>query len=174
MQTLQSTPRKWLKCAHLFFGCLWGGGAAAMLLVALLFDPSRTGSLHARDMCMRLIDDWVVATGALGCLATGALFSGLTPWGFLRHRWIVLKWMVNLGFILFGLFFFLPLLDAMVRASGIQGRSALADPAYARNALFHLLSTLVMLGSLALVVCLSVFKPTLGQDRREKGRGRVP
>lgn len=68
------------------------------------------------------IDFLIVGPGAGGCFITGFLYARCTPWGFFKYNWIVAKWCANVGFILFGLLWFVPSLES--------GRHRRARPAH--------------------------------------------
>lgn len=73
-----ATQTKWLKTAHLITVACWLGGALALVLLhQLRFAGVAPGSeLHGIDRAAHLIDmGIVVLAGAMGCLATGLLYS---------------------------------------------------------------------------------------------------
>lgn len=165
MGTFGPQAMKWLKTAHVCCACLWGGGALSLVLLHWAVSPTSGDELFARDLCMKLIDDFVVSPGAVGCLLTGLLFAVYTPWGFFRHRWITLKWTLNVGFIAFGAIFFVPWLNTMSRISDLKRLAALEDPVYLRSAFMNRAAAVGMALSLFLLVWASIFKPW---DRRRK------
>ncbi len=106
VKNLSPSATKWLKLFHLVFASLWLTGGISLLLLHFL-TPLDAGSqtLKGWHMAMRKVDDFIVIPGAMGCLLTGLLYSSLTNWGWFRHRWITIKWVITVGGILFGTFF---------------------------------------------------------------------
>ena len=64
-------------------------GMAALSLLALrTADPALT---HAALWTAHVLDDDVLVPFALTTAYTGVMLGVLTPWGFVRHRWVVAK-----------------------------------------------------------------------------------
>jgi len=55
------------------------------------------GYLHILEM----IHDYK-ETAAIGSFLTGLLYSHLTNWGYLKHYWIIVKWVFTITFIVIG------------------------------------------------------------------------
>ncbi|SMF12954.1 hypothetical protein [Desulfovibrio gilichinskyi] len=155
--TPQST--KWVRAFHMLSACLWGGGALSMVLLHSVFTPNSGGELYARDICLKIIDEYVVTSGAFGCLITGFIFAWKTSWGFFKFRWVIIKWTVNVGFIIFGFLFYMPWLERMSEISGSIKLMALQTPEYLRNQLLNEITAFMVFGCLLLLVLISIFKP---------------
>jgi uncharacterized membrane protein len=153
--------QRWLKGAHLLCACCWIGGAVSLLLLyflkasvgsgAELFGVNR--SIHFVDMAV------VVIPGAFGSLLTGLLYSLCTEWGFFKHTWIVVKWVVTILAILFGTFYLGPWETGMMRISGELGLEALQNADYLHNQRMNLLFGALQLGVLIVTLFISIFKP---------------
>ena len=55
---------------------------------------------------MRLIDDIVVIPGAILTVVTGVIYGMFTNWGFFKHKWIIVKWILGITIIIVGIFVF--------------------------------------------------------------------
>ncbi len=161
MTELKGNTLKWVKTAHVFAACMWGGAALALVVVQFVLAPTTGDELHYRDLCMKVIDDYVVAPGALGCLATGLVFGLQTGWGFVRHGWIVIKWVMNIGFILFGAVYFIPWLNTAERLSRHMGIQALRNEDYIHAHTLNSVIVLLQAAALLALVGLTIFKPGL-------------
>ncbi len=159
MQKLTACQNKWVKTLHMLSACLWGGGALSMVLLHCIFTPRSGEALYGRDICLKIIDQYVVTAGAFGCLITGLIFALKSNWGFFRFKWIILKWTINIGFILFGFMFYMPWLDQMSKLSGNTGELILKTPEYLSSQLLNEISAYAVFGCLILLVWISVFKP---------------
>lgn len=160
MKTIGLKTRNWLKTIHILFACLWIGAAFCMLLLAPVRGPITNGDeLWAFNKAVKLIDDFIIIPSALGCLITGILFSLFTNWGFFKHKWITVKYIIAFGTILFGAFCLGPWVNGMEAISLSVRILALQDPAYmhyvAMNKYFGPLQTSI----LAVTIYISVFKP---------------
>lgn len=118
MELDKGVLKKCLKIAHLVFACLWGGGAISLSAVLCLFTPATVHETYVLSKILYNIDTFVVGVGALGCFATGLLYAKYTPWGFFKFRWIVAKFVINIGFILWGALWYVPRIKRSVR--GVQ------------------------------------------------------
>ena len=161
MKKLQPRHLRWLKVLHLTCVSCWIGGAVSLLLLyflksniddgAILYGINR--SIHHVDMAV------VVVPGAIGCLLTGLAYSTLSNWGFIKQRWITVKWIITVLAILFGTFFLGPWETAMMNISGELGLEALGDQEYLYNQRMNLWFGTLQAMTLVFTVWISVFKP---------------
>jgi hypothetical protein len=157
MAKLSAGGRAWLKGLHLLFAGLWIGGALSLIMLELLLPAAGGGDeLYAMHLCIRMVAVWIVIPTALGSLLTGALFCGLTNWGFFRYRWIVYKWIVTLAAAIFGVVWLGPWISSLLAIVG-QGREIAREaPDYDR-----LVQLVFYFGSLqALVLIATLFVST--------------
>jgi uncharacterized membrane protein len=162
----QLTPgqTRWLKIAHLLFASAWVGGALSLVLVQY-FKASLAAAedQYAVVACLKFIDDAVIIPGALGSLATGLLYSLLTPWGFAKYRWVAVKWVLTVALILFGTFFLGPWINGMAAIS--QAERALA----AGNATYRYYQTMNMLwGPVQLLITIGLIVTSVLKPWRKK------
>lgn len=100
--------KKYLKFFHLFFAALWGGGATSMVLLFCIYHPTTVHEQITLSKILFYLDFIIVGPGAGGCLITGLIYSTYANWGFFKFKWIVLKYIINIMFIAYGLLIFLP------------------------------------------------------------------
>ncbi|HBR06724.1 MAG TPA: hypothetical protein DD766_06845, partial [Desulfovibrio sp.] len=91
----------------------------------------------------------------------------LTPWGFFKQRWIVVKWIITVGGVVFGTFWLGPWLNSLGPISARLGLEALGDPAYVRAKSLNSLWGAVQTSTVVLAVFLSVLKPWGRKGRRD-------
>lgn len=56
----------------------------------------------------------MVIAGATGCFITGLLYGIITKWGFFKHRWLAVKWVLALFMMMSGTFAMGPCVDGNV------------------------------------------------------------
>ena len=154
--SLTGRGRLWLKAIHLSLSVVWLGTAICMNVLRIDRTPEH---LEGIDTAVLSLDHFVIVPASLGALITGFLESALTTWGFFRYRWVMLKWFVTVGAMLYGSLFQAQWARKLAALSHQLGTSALQDPTYSRLNLAYAvsgLSLIVLLGSLPLV---SVLKP---------------
>lgn len=149
----------WLKIIHLLFASLWIGGAASLLLVMTLSNPAGGDELYAAHAAMKIIDDYVIITGANGCLLTGLVYGIWTGWGFFRQNWLRVKWILLVLQISMGTFFLGPWLNGNVEIARTERAAAFTNPAFLDQASLNLFWGCVQILLLAFVYWISVNKP---------------
>ncbi|MEE9905154.1 hypothetical protein [Chlorobium sp.] len=161
MRKLSAKGLKWLKGFHLIAVGFWTGGALSLLSLYFLKNGITDGSeLHGINRSIHHVDmNIVVIPGAIGCLLTGLIYSLFSNWGFFRHTWLTVKWIVTVSAILFGTFFLGPWETAMMDISGNIGIAALQDPSYLWNQRMNLIFGSAQVLLLLATVFISIFKP---------------
>jgi hypothetical protein len=134
-------------------------------MIYALSLPETDGELYGYNIACKFVDDFVVIPGAIGCLLTGLLICLLTQWGFFKHRWIIIKWVLTVFCILFGTFYLSNTVNEQPHLSADEGVMALANPDYVSNHQDSLRGGLVQVVSIVFMFWLSVFKPLKGRGK---------
>jgi hypothetical protein len=87
---------------HLLFAFGWIIGGIALCLLLFITYPQSGDELYMRSIILKIVDDYFIIGGAMGALITGLIYSVWTNWGFFRHRWIIVKWIMIILQIAFG------------------------------------------------------------------------
>jgi len=161
MPKLSAKGLRWLKGFHLIAVSCWIGGAVALILLYFLKNGVTDGgvlyginqSIHHVDMVV------VVIPGAFGCLITGLVYSAFSNWGFFKHKWLIVKWIVTVAAILFGTFFLGPWETKMMEISGKLSMSSLNDQSYLYNQKMNVILGGIQCIVLMITVFISIFKP---------------
>lgn len=103
-----------MKAFHLLSAFSWTGGAFSMMILVFLVKPGESQGMQAFAVSLKMIDDWMVIIGAVGCFITGLLYGIATKWGFFKHRWIAVKWITALYMMISGTFAMGPCVDGNV------------------------------------------------------------
>jgi uncharacterized membrane protein len=168
MPKLGMKGRQVLKSFHIIAVSIWIGSGICLVIVPLRMKIESSEELAGMNSTLNFIDINILVPAAISCLVTGLLFSVFTNWGFVRHGWIILKWLVTVAAILFGTFFLGPWMDRIATISSETGPAAFADPIYLRlvylNIGFGSLQQLV----LTAMVFVSIFKPWPGLNLLRK------
>jgi uncharacterized membrane protein len=159
MQKIGIKGQKWLKSFHMLFVCLWVGGAVTLSSKQFFISPLDAGELYGIMAFMKYIDDWVIIPGAMGALITGLIYSIWTNWGWVKHRWVLIKWCICLYGVIFGTYPLGPWLNEMTSLSKMQGWAALANPVFMHNKKMLLLFGTLQAATLIFAVLISALKP---------------
>lgn len=159
MKKIGAKGQKWLKGFHIFFGCLWAGAAVCLVLTQAGISATDGKMLYGIDVTRKFIDDFIIIPGAIGSLATGLIYSIFTNWGFFKHNWITVKWIINIGGVIFGTFWLGPWLNGCPPISKELGMKALSDPTYIHNMTMNKWFGTAQALTIILAVFISVLKP---------------
>lgn len=94
LQALTLSPglRKLALTAHVATSVGWLGAVAAFLALAVAGLTARDALLvRATYLAMALTGWWVIVPLCLASLATGVVQALGTPWGLVRHYWVLIK-----------------------------------------------------------------------------------
>jgi len=152
---------KWLKGFHLIAVSCWLGGGVSLILLYFLKNGVTDGNiLYGINQSIHHVDIAVVVIpGAFGCLITGLIYSSFSNWGFFKHTWIIVKWIITIVAIISGTLFLGPWETAMLDISGKLGILSLSDAEYLYNEKMNLIFGTIQVLLLMFTIFISVFKP---------------
>ena len=104
MLKLNASWTKILKILHIFCAVLWAGGATGILLLIQCVHPEGGQGMSVHAQSLKFLDDYMVIVGANGCLLTGLLYSIFTNFGFVKYRWVTIKWLLTIFMMSSGTF----------------------------------------------------------------------
>lgn len=160
MKKLSSRGVKILKIIHLFFAILWIGGGIALLVVLFGINPMNGDELYMKSRIIQLIDDCLIIPGALASLFIGIVYGIWTNWGFFKHRWITVKWVVTVAQILFGTFALGPWVNETVEIADRMRDAAINDATLLHNLeMSRIWGTLQVALLILVFLVVSVLKP---------------
>ncbi len=158
MKKLGAKDMKVLKTCHLVFVMMWVVGVMAMAVINLI--EARSGDeLYMSLLISRFIDDVLVIPGAILTVITAIIYGVSSNWGFFKHRWITVKWIVSVVVVIVGTFYFSPKLDRCLEIADQLRDAAFSDPELISNSQISLYGAFAQAGILIVLVVISVFKP---------------
>ncbi len=158
MKRLNAKGMKVLKSCHLLLVMVWVVGVIAMAILYLL-KPESSDELYMTLKIILFIDWVLVIPGALLTIIVGIIYGIFTNWGFFKHRWILVKWVVSVVVILVGTFYYSPLLEEALEIANRTRDIALHDPLVISNMTQAFISASLQGLALMILVVISVFKP---------------
>lgn len=165
---LSAKGQKVLKIVHLVCAIAWIGSAIVMNTLRHLVPVDSVEGMYYVAAVLEAVDMDILVPGAVLCLLTGVVYGLFTNWGFFKHRWLIVKWVLTVFIIVFGTFYMGPRVkeNVVVGAALMSGSGDVA--AYWENVAASTWSGALQLVLLAVVVVVSVFKPW------KKGRKTKP
>ena len=159
MKKLSPGGMKWLKSFHIMFGCVWLGSAVCLAVSQFFVNPSNGMELYGINSAMHFMDYFVLVPGASGVLLTALIYSIWTNWGWLKHKWVAVKWLICLYGVIFGTYPLGPWQTGLTHISKEKGLTALLDPNYLHNRNMLYIFGTFQAATLIFAVFLSVLKP---------------
>ena len=158
MLQLNPTGTKILKILHLLVVMTWAVSIIAMWVLSWIsYDTGQELFMYYK--CMVWIDRFLTVPAAILSIGTGIFYGLLTPWGFFKQRWIIVKWIVcGVVILLASLVFYLACQHAYSTIlqnydASLNNNQVLTSLKMARDASFYQAIALIFL------VVISVFKP---------------
>jgi len=174
MKKLSVKPKNWLLSSHVAFGGIWFGTALCMIVIALSNRNTTNGDeLYAINSILKRLDDFVIIPAATLSLLTGGLLSWLTIWGFLKHYWVIVKWIATVTLIVFGTFWLSPWTNAMTAISEVERSQALQNPLYMFDQQAVLIGAIVQTFCILAIIGISVLKPWGRRNVKSRNQGEA-
>lgn len=162
---------------HVLSVVAWLGGAVCMLSLGLYMMKAESGEqLYYTLDNMHLIDGIMIRYTALVALLTGLALSVWTQWGLFKHYWIVIKLVLTVVLIVFGILYMSDWLSELIRGADRLRFEALQDAAFL-NASYSLMGgAIANIAALTFMTAISYFKPfgKLGKKKVPKQSGTQP
>ncbi|MGL5806722.1 MAG: hypothetical protein ACRC2R_04350 [Xenococcaceae cyanobacterium] len=160
MNKLTLKQKNWLLSFHIAVGGIWFGTALVMVAIAWKNQYTENGeSLYAIHSVLKLLDDFVIIPSATLSLLSGALLCGLTIWGFIKHYWVIAKWIVTVGLIVFGTLWLGPWTNAMTAMSEVEKLQVLENPIYMFDRVAVIIGGILTTLFLLAIIAISTLKP---------------
>ena len=159
MKKLNSSQVRILKIVHIFFFIMWIGGGLGLMALMFIADYALPDDIYMKTYSMKIIDDFMIIPGALGCLAAGIIYGVFTNWGFFKQNWLTVKWIMTTVQILFGTFALGPWLNGSVDIAYNLRGAALSDPQFLNNMMNIKIWGPIQVSLLIFMAVISVIKP---------------
>ncbi|GAA3276840.1 DUF2269 domain-containing protein [Dactylosporangium vinaceum] len=164
---MRPPARKLMLVLHVGASVGWLGAVAASLALGVLglatADPSRARGVY---LVLEPVGWWTLVPLSLASLLTGIVQSLGTPWGLVRHYWVLCKLLMNLvatGVLLLYMQTLTMLADLAADPDTSLAQLRTASP---------VVHAAAAIGLLLVALALSVYKPRglTGYGRRHQGR----
>lgn len=164
MRKIGSTGLKVLKMLHILMIVFFLGGIISSFALLIKLDLSDFEQVYSSYQIFNTVSDNVVKIGAQGTILLGAVYGFFTRFGFVKHKWLALKWILFIAQTFIGILVVDKLMVTNLSLLETEKAMALANPVFIHN---HYLRLYVVIGQIGLTLfalVLSVLKP---------GRSRV-
>lgn len=160
MKMLTPKGMKTLKFFHLVFIMMRTVGVVMMGL--LYWRPSANSLEFLYNQTTALFIDYaLVIPGAILTVITGIIYGLKTKWGFFKHRWLLVKWIVGVSIILIGTFGLHPIALETIEQATLSANDAICFPTDYFGIKLDIINIMALLRSIGLIflIWVSVIKP---------------
>lgn len=166
---LSLQQKNWILSFHIGFAALWTGTVLSMFLIALRNkDTANSDILFALNSAINLLDDVVVIPAAIGSVVTATLLCWQTNYGFFKFYWVIAKWILTTGLMIFGTFWLFPWGNTAEDIALTEGLNAFKNPIYLFDARGVLIGSLIQVSFLFAIIGISTLKPWGRRLMKEK------
>ncbi|WP_459502356.1 DUF2269 family protein [Bacillus sp. C1] len=133
MRKIGPNGMKWLKMIHVFLVVLFFGGILSSLVLNLHIDMTKYEESYLSYKTLIAISDNIVRWGAIGTLLIGFTYGFFTNWGFFKHRWVGVKFVLYIIQTIVGIFIIDKLMVTNMELLETQKEFALSNPVFIQN-----------------------------------------
>lgn len=157
---LSLQQKNWVLAFHIGFAALWTGTVLSMFLIALRNNSTANADiLFALNSVINLLDDFIVIPAAIGSVVTATLLCWQTNYGFFKFYWVITKWILTTGLIIFGTLWLFPWGNTAEAIAQSEGLNAFNNSIYKFDAKGVLIGTIIQVSLLFVIVVISTLKP---------------
>nr|WP_207627608.1 MULTISPECIES: DUF2269 family protein [Bacillaceae] len=150
---------KWLKIIHVFLVVLFFGGILSSVVLNLHLDFSNYDESYLGYKSLIIISDQIVRWGAIGTLLVGFTYGFFTNWGFFKHRWVGVKFVLYIIQTIVGIFVVDQLMVANMELLETQKEFALRNPVFIQNHEIRQVAVYFQVAVTSFIFIISFLKP---------------
>ena len=165
--------RKVALTAHVTASVGWLGSVAAFLVLAIAgLRNENPQTVRAAYLAMDLLAWYIIVPLCLASLTTGLVQALGTPWGLLRHYWVIIKLLITVLSTVILIVHMRPI----THIADAAAEAALGSTDFRRLRAQLVLDAAAAVGALLVATTLSIYKPrgTTGYGRRRPDVHRPP
>ena len=161
MKRLSSNGYKIVKIVHILSASIWiGSGIVVLFLLTFIINKNNLSEII---LTVHYIDLFIIIPANTVTMSTGFIFSIFSNWGFIKNKWIILKYCINFIPMILGGIIFAPIIFKMLSIINEIGEEAIIDSDFIKSKYIFNGSLIIILILLILAVCLTIFKPKFGK-----------
>lgn len=150
---------KGLKILHIFLAVLFLGGILSSFSLNANLNLSNYNDVYMTYKSLNIISDNIVKIGAQGTILLGVVYGLFTQWGFIKHKWLAVKWGLFIAQTFIGILVVDKLMVANLVLLETGNAATLSNPVFIQN---HYIRQYVVVAQIAFTIFalfVSVIKP---------------
>ncbi|KAB2334521.1 DUF2269 family protein [Cytobacillus depressus] len=133
MKKLGPIGMRWLKIIHVLLVVLFFGGILSSVALNLHINFTNYDESYLGYKNIIIISDHIIRWGAIGTLLVGFIYGFFTNWGFFKHRWVGVKFILFIVQTIVGIFIVDKLMMSNMELLETQKELALSNPIFIKN-----------------------------------------
>ncbi|HEY9664168.1 MAG TPA: hypothetical protein V6C65_37465 [Allocoleopsis sp.] len=171
---LSLQQKNWVLAFHIGFAALWTGTVLSMFLIAFRNNSTANADiLFALNSVINLLDDFIVIPAAIGSVVTATLLCWQTNYGFFKFYWVITKWILTTGLIVFGTFWLFPWGTTAEAIAQTEGLGAFNNPIYTFDTKGVLIGSVIQVAFLFVIIVISTLKPWGRRPSKVKAESNI-
>src|ERR1041384_6746777 len=146
MRKFGSLGLRLLKMLHILLIVLFLGGILSWFALLIKLDLSNFDEVDMAYRTFNIITDNVVKIGAQGTIVLGAVYGFFTRWGFIRHKWLAVKWLLFIVQTFIGILVVDKLMVANTTLLETEKFMPLSNPVFLHNHFLRLYVVIAQIG----------------------------
>ncbi len=159
MRKFSSLGLKILKMLHMLLIVLFLGGILSSFALILRLNLSSFDDVYMSYKVFNIISDNVVKIGAQGTILLGAVYGFFTKWGFIKHKWLAIKWLLFIAQTFIGILVVDKLMVSNLALLETEKALALSNPVFIHDHYLRFYVVIAQIGLTLFALILSVLKP---------------
>src|SRR5689334_12443421 len=133
MRKFGSLSLKLLKMLHILLIVFFLGGILSSFALLMKLDLSNFEDVDMAYKTFNILSDNVVKIGAQGTILLGAVYGFFTKWGFTKHKWLAVKWILFIAQTFIGILIVDKLMVTNMALLATEKALALSNPVFIHN-----------------------------------------
>jgi len=159
MRKFGSIGLKVLKMLHILMIVLFLGGILSSFALMMKLDLSNFDEVYLTYKSFIVISNNIVKMGAQGTILLGAVYGFFTKFGFVKHKWLALKWILFIIQTFVGILVVDKLMVENLTLLETEKILALSNPIFIHDHLLMRYVAIAQIGLTLFALVLSVLKP---------------
>jgi hypothetical protein len=159
LKKLGPNSLKWLKIIHIILVTLFFGGIMSSVALNYGIHFAFYEETFQTYKNIVIISDQIVRIGAIGTLLVGFVYGFFTKWGFFKHKWVTVKWILFIIQTFVGIFIVDAFMMENMAILEVEKSAALNNPVFIQNHEWRQYAVLFQIITTLFIICISVIKP---------------
>jgi uncharacterized membrane protein len=156
---LGTKAARWLKILHIILVSLFFGGIMSSLVFNFTMETATYDQTLQLYKNVVAISDYIVRIGAVGTLLVGFIYGLFTNWGFFKHRWVTVKWVLFIIQTFVGIKIVDELMMENMALLEMEGSKALSNPVFIDNHTIRQYAVYFQVAVTVFIFGISVIRP---------------